>query len=108
MQYKLEIFAPESEVIKIRDLLIEVGAGVVGEYDAVISVVNISGFWRPNGLSNPVTGDKNKINFGHEVRIDVRCEKDKVAMALDAIRKAHPYEEPVINVIALANHEFEI
>ncbi|EAQ67235.1 Protein related to divalent cations, tolerance CutA family protein [Marinomonas sp. MED121] len=108
MQYKLEIFAPESEVIKIRDVLIEVGAGVVGEYDAVISVVNISGFWRPNGLSNPVTGDKNKINFGHEVRIDVRCDKEKVAATLKAIRQIHPYEEPVINVIALANHEFEI
>ena len=108
MQYKLEIFTPESDIISIRDVLIEVGAGVVGEYDAVISIVNISGFWRPNEDSNPVTGDKNKINFGQEVRIDVRCEKDKVGAALVAIRKVHPYEEPVINIIPLANHEFEI
>jgi hypothetical protein len=30
-----------------------------------------------------------------------------VAGAIQAIRKAHPYEEPVINVIPLANAWFE-
>lgn len=108
MQYKLEIYAPENEVIKIRDLLIEMEAGIVGNYDSVISIVNISGFWRPNGASTPVTGEKNQINFGHEVRIEVRCDKEKVAATLKAIRQIHPYEEPVINIIPLANHEFEI
>lgn len=107
MLYKLEIYAPEAEVIPIRDVLIDMGIGVVGNYDSVISIVNISGFWRPNEDANPVTGQKNKINFGEEVRIEVCCPKDKVKSALIAIKGVHPYEEPVINIIALANHEFE-
>ncbi len=101
MHYKLEIYTPESEVIAIRDALIEVGAGVVGNYDSVISIVKVSGFWRPNEESSPVTGEKNKINFGEEVRVEVCCNKEIVSTALKAVRAIHPFEEPVINIIPL-------
>ncbi|HHF2997990.1 TPA: divalent cation tolerance protein CutA [Vibrio diabolicus] len=107
MEYKLEIYTPESEVIPIRDALNSIGAGVIGNYDSVMSVVGISGFWRPTANANPVTGEKNKINFGQEVRIDIRCEESRVQQALDAVRKVHPYEEPAINIIPLSNHQFK-
>lgn len=107
MEYKLEIYAPKSEVESIRDTLISVGAGIVGNYDSVISIVNISGFWRPGDQSNPVTGEKGVINYGEEVRIEARCPREKVSQALQQIRIVHPYEEPVINIIPLANHEFD-
>ncbi len=106
MEFKLEIYAPETEVVAIRDALNSVGAGVVGDYDSVISIVNISGFWRPTEGSEPVTGEKGEINFGEEVRIDVRCQESLVQAALDAIRTIHPYEEPVINILPLYNHKF--
>ncbi|EGA69089.1 nitrogen regulatory protein PII [Vibrio sinaloensis DSM 21326] len=107
MEYKLEIYTPEAHVIAIRDTLNAAGAGVVGDYDSVVSVVNISGFWRPTSNANPVTGQIGEINFGHEVRVDVRCRRDRVKQAMAAVREVHPYEEVVINVIPLANHEFE-
>ncbi|HHX8507374.1 TPA: hypothetical protein ACVO0I_004735 [Vibrio diabolicus] len=107
MEYKLEIYAPESEVIQIRDALNAVGAGVIGNYDSVMSVVAISGFWRPMENANPVTGEKNQINFGQEVRIDIRCEESIVQQALDAVRGVHPYEEPAINIVPLSNHQFK-
>ncbi|WP_261905387.1 hypothetical protein [Vibrio fortis] len=106
MEFKLEIYAPESEITAIRDALNSAGAGVVGNYDSVISIVKISGFWRPNSQSKPVTGAKNQINFGEEVRIDVRCKKERVQAALDAVRAVHPYEEPAINILPLYNQEF--
>ncbi|WP_391823100.1 YqfO family protein [Vibrio vulnificus] len=106
MEFKLEIYAPETEVVAIRDALNSVGAGVVGDYDSVISIVKISGFWRPTEGSEPVTGEKGEINFGEEVRIEVRCQESLVQAALDAIRTIHPYEEPVINILPLYNHKF--
>ena len=106
MEFKLEIYAPESEITAIRDALNSAGAGVVGNYDSVISIVKISGFWRPNSQSKPVTGEKNQVNFGEEVRIDVRCKKERVQAALDAVRAVHPYEEPAINILPLYYHEF--
>ncbi|MDF6016849.1 hypothetical protein JHL06_25740, partial [Vibrio harveyi] len=33
MEFKLEIYAPDTEVVAIRDALNSVGAGVVGDYD---------------------------------------------------------------------------
>lgn len=106
MEYKLEIYAPESEIISIRNALNSVRVGVIGNYDSVVSVVKITGFWRPMENANPVTGEKNQINFGEEVRIDVRCKQSLVQMALNAVREVHPYEEPVINILQLSNHEF--
>lgn len=43
MEFKLEIYAPDTEVVAIRDALNSVGAGVVGDYDSVISIVKIQG-----------------------------------------------------------------
>ncbi|MET2901120.1 divalent cation tolerance protein CutA [Vibrio rotiferianus] len=106
MEFKLEIYAPDTEVVAIRDALNSVAAGVVGDYDSVISIVKISGFWRPTEGSEPVTGEKGEINFGEEVRLDVRCQESLVQAALDAIRAIHPYEEPVINILPLNNHKF--
>lgn len=107
MEYKLEIYTPEEYVTPIRDVLNAVGAGVVGDYDSVVSVVKISGFWRPTEKANPATGEVGKINFGEEVRVDVRCRKELVRQTMAAVREIHPYEELAINVIPLANHEFE-
>ncbi|MFM2480297.1 hypothetical protein [Celerinatantimonas sp. YJH-8] len=106
MEYKLEIYAPETEVIAIRDALNFVGAGIVGNYDSVIAVAKVSCFCRPNEHAHPVNGEKNQINFSHEVRIDVRCQGDRVADAVKAIKRVHSGEEPIINVIALANDAF--
>lgn len=106
MEYKLEIYAPESEIVNIRDALISVGAGVVDQYDSVVSVVNISGFWRPLEKSKPVNGLRGVINFGKEVRIDVRCKEEIIQKALNFVKEIHPYEEPMINVLPLANHKF--
>ncbi|USD66984.1 divalent cation tolerance protein CutA [Vibrio sp. SCSIO 43136] len=106
MEYKLEIYCPASSVIPLRDALNEVGAGVVGHYDSVMSVIQIQGFWRPTDGANPVTGEKNVINSGEEVRLDVRCHESLVKQAIAAIRQVHPYEEPAINIVPLANHHF--
>lgn len=106
MEYKLEIYAPETEVIAIRDALNFIGIGVVGNYDSVMAVSKVSCFWRPNENAHPSVGEKNQINFSHEVRIDVRCPKEAVADAVAAIKKVHSYEQPVINIIPTENQQF--
>jgi hypothetical protein len=39
--------------------------------------------------------------------VEVNCARELVKDALKAIRAVHPYEEPVINIILLANRLFE-
>ena len=36
--------------------------------------------------------------------MEVRCKKDFIAEAIHAIRKIHPYEEPLYNIIPILNH----
>jgi hypothetical protein len=43
-----------------------------------------------------------------EYKIEVNCKRELVNEALKVIRNVHPYEEPVVNVIPLANHLFQM
>jgi len=36
-----------------------------------------------------------------EERIEFPCAEDKLPLVVEAIKKAHPYEEPVIDVLEL-------
>ena len=37
-----------------------------------------------------------------ELKVEVSCKGENLAATLAALRAAHPYEEPVINVLPLA------
>ena len=106
-EVKLEIYTPEEYIKELRDTLTRIGACKVGEYDHVVSYQETKGFWKPLAGSHPFNGEKEEINSGMETKMEVRCPIEKVNEAMEVIRKIHPYEEPVINVIPLLNHLFE-
>ncbi len=106
-EYKIEVYLPESHLDAVKDALHDAGAGRIGSYDHCLSVTTVRGFWRPLYGSNPFIGETGEIAEGMEYKIEVRCHKAHVAQAVSAVRGVHPYEEPVINVIPLANQDFE-
>lgn len=103
---KLEIYIPVEYVERLRDALHEAGAGRIGNYDHCLSVVSVTGYWRPLEGAVPYEGHVGEVSSGTECKVEVRCERRYVAEALAAIRRIHPYDEPVINVLPLANHLF--
>lgn len=105
-EFKLEIYLPKEYIVKMRNALNKVNACRVGNYDNVISITDVQGYWRPLEDSIPYNGEKGKINEGTECKIEVRCKKEYVKDALKIIRQIHPYEEPLINVIPLMNSVF--
>jgi hypothetical protein len=106
-EVKIEIYVPEEYVIKLRDGLNSINACRVGNYDNCISIVNVRGYWRPLEGSNPFNGEVGEICEGNECKVEVRCKSEYIKDALKVIRKIHPYEEPVINVIPIINDLFE-
>ena len=104
---KIEIYIPEQYIESLRDELNKVYAGHVGNYDNCISVTVVTGYWRPLDGSSPYDGEIGKISSGDERKVEVNILREYVADALRVIRKIHPYEEPVINIIPLINHIFE-
>ena len=103
---KLEIFVPQEHAVQLGDELAKIGVGVIGNYDHCVALTAVRGFYRPLPGSNPFEGEEGKISEVAEYKIEVNCRRQLVKEAIKVIRSVHPYEEPLINVIPLANHLF--
>lgn len=104
--FKIEIFAPAESVDEILETLAAVHAGEVGKYDHCSTVIPVQGFWRPLDGSKPYLGSSGELFSGSEVKIEVLCREQYLLEAVQAVRNVHPYEEPVINIISLANPRY--
>jgi len=105
---KLEIFTPQEYALKIRDELARIGVGVIGNYDHCVAFYPIQGYYRPLPGAEPFEGEVGKISETVEYKVEVNCRRELVNEAIRTIRSVHPYEEPLINVVPLANHLFEM
>ena len=63
------------------------------------------GTFRPNEKADPYIGKDGKLEFVNEEKLEVVCDVTKVNEAITALRKAHPYEEPAIEIIPLLDEE---
>ena len=88
--YKLEIFVPEDFFPAVRQALWSADAGHIGAYDRCLSWSVVNSCWRPLEGSSPFDGTP------------VCCRGERLGETLAAVKAAHPYEEPVINVLPLA------
>jgi hypothetical protein len=100
---KIEIFIPEEFMPALVEAVGSAGAGKIGKYDHCASVTKVTGYWRPLEGANPFDGEIGKISEGHECKVEVNCPAKAVHEVVRAIRKVHPYEEPLINIVPLLN-----
>lgn len=98
---KLEIFVPESHFEAIRAALQQEDAGHIGNYDSCLSTTKVQGYWRPLAGADPYDGEIGKLCSAPELKVEVCCRVDRLPATLRALKAAHPYEEPVINVLPL-------
>lgn len=103
---KIEIFIPESHLHVLQKALRSVDAGHIGNYDSCLSYSKVIGCWRPLSGSNPYIGEANALSSEPELKVEVTCLRDKIDVTVAAIKKIHPYEIPVINVIELYRTSF--
>lgn len=98
---KLEIFVPESHFEAVRVALQQEDAGHIGNYDSCLSTTQVQGYWRPLAGADPYDGEVGVLCSAPELKIEVCCRVEKLPQTLCAVKAAHPYEEPVINVLPL-------
>ena len=103
---KIEIYIPETHLAILQDALRSVDAGHIGNYDSCLSYSKVTGCWRPLEGSSPYIGEENTVSSEPELKVEVTCLREKVEITVEAIKKIHPYEEPVINVIPLYRTSF--
>ncbi|MBW5398110.1 cytochrome C biogenesis protein [Brachyspira pilosicoli] len=105
---KIEVYIPEEYRDKLRGALNNIGVLGVGNYDNVMSVTKVTGYWRPLKNANPFDGEINKLSEASEDKIEFDTDIKNVENAIKVIKKVHPYEEPVINIIPLINDKFNL
>ena len=98
---KLEIFLPETHLEALQIALLKADAGHIGNYDCCMSYSRVMGTWRPLPGTSPYIGEEGKISCEPELKVEVTIRAEHLAETLQAVKEAHPYEEPVINVIPL-------
>lgn len=104
---KIEVFIPEMYIEELRDRLNDIGVGRIGNYDHCVSITTVQGYWRPLVGSDPFAGEIGEISSGEERKLEVNCREDLVDEAVKVIRDIHPYDKPLINILALLNHKYE-
>lgn len=75
--------------------------GALGNYDFTSLSYPCTGRFRPLEGSNPTIGKIGEIAVVKEERIETIAERKNLKSVLSAIRSAHPYEYPIIDVFAI-------
>ena len=102
---KLETYIPESHLKDLQKALQEADAGHIGNYDRCMSYYRVSGTWRPLEGANPYIGTPGEISEEPEIKVEVTLKAEQMEDVVTAVRRVHPYEEPVINLIPLLHLE---
>jgi hypothetical protein len=100
--YKLAFFVPESHLETVKTAVFNAGAGRIGNYDQCCWQVAGVGQFRPLAASKPFIGQVQQLTQVPEYRVEMVCEDSLIYAAVSALRAAHPYEEPAIDVWLLA------
>lgn len=100
-RYRLVFTVPEAQREHVCHAVCQAGAGWIGNYSSCTFQSEGVGtfFGEPGTL--PVVGSSGRLERVPEVRIEVPVVSHKVEAVLTALRKAHPYEEPAIDLYPL-------
>lgn len=96
---------PLKNVEEVRNAICKAGAGIIGNYEYCSMSTRCMGTFKPNDKANPYIGEKNKLEFVEEEKLEVVCDIDKVKDVISVLRKVHPYEEPAIDIIPLLDEK---
>jgi len=100
-EYKLAVYVPDKDLVKVSDALFGAGAGIIGKYEQCSFRVPGKGTFFGTDETNPSVGQRGRREEVDEWRLEVVLPEAKVAAAVRAMRQAHSYEEPAFDIYQL-------
>lgn len=100
---KLIVYVPTNFADTLKQSLFSIGAGTIGNYDSCSFQLEGKGSFKPLDGSNPFVGDKFKIHYEEESKIEMVFPAFLQSEIIRTLRANHPYEEPAFDVYALEN-----
>ncbi len=99
---KIVVYVPANAAGQVKEALFGAGAGQMGCYSRVSYETPGTGSFLPGEGARPAIGRAGQAENVEELRIECICPSGLSAGAVAEAKKAHPYEEPVIDVYDLA------
>ncbi|AQT79647.1 Nif3-like dinuclear metal center hexameric protein [Mycolicibacterium litorale] len=99
---KWVIFVPTGHADAVRAAAFAAGAGHIGDYAQCSWSVAGTGQFLPLDGSSPTIGTPGSVEQVSEDRVEVVAPARLRADVLAAVRAAHPYQEPALDVLPLA------
>ncbi|KAF2252682.1 structural toxin protein RtxA [Trematosphaeria pertusa] len=101
-RFKLVFFVPTAAMQTCKSAIFAAGAGKYpgpGGYTECAFTSKGTGQFRPGDAANPNIGKVGELEEVEEMRVESICVGREVAVkAVEALKKAHPYEEPAYEV----------
>jgi dinuclear metal center YbgI/SA1388 family protein len=100
---KLVSFVPHAHLDAVRNALFQAGAGHIGNYDEAGFYSQGTGSFRAGAGADPFVGDHGQRHYEPETRLEVIYPLYIQSSLVDALKKAHPYEEVAYDLLPLIN-----
>ena len=99
----LVTYVPDDAVEQVLDAVAAAGAGRIGDYDRCSWSTSGTGTFRPLPGARPAVGEVGRTQSVAERRLEVVLPRALRRSVLEALRGAHPYEEPAYEVLELVD-----
>jgi dinuclear metal center YbgI/SA1388 family protein len=99
---KVVTFVPESAAEKVIDALAGAGGGEIGDYERCSWTTTGVGTFMPTAAATPVVGTHGEHSEVELRRVEMVVPRGRRTEALAALRTAHPYDQPMVDVHELA------
>lgn len=93
------VTVPETHAEVVREAMGKAGAGKIGNYSFCSFSTKGIGRFMPSQHANPYIGNINTVETVIEEKIETVCHTQYLEQVLEAIKKVHPYETAVIDII---------
>jgi len=100
---KLVVFVPKEYAEQVRNAMTQAGAGHIGNYSHCTFQTEGMGTFLPLEGTNPFIGQKGKVEYVSEVRLETIMPEGISRRVVKAMLKSHPYEEVAYDLYQLSN-----
>lgn len=99
---KWVVYVPAGDADRLRDAVFAAGAGQIGDYSHCSWSVTGTGQFLPQDGASPAIGRVGSVEHVSEDRVEVIAPARVRRDILQAVRTAHPYEEPAFDIFSIA------
>ena len=100
---KWGVHVPPSDVDTVKKALFDAGAGEIGNYRDCAFDIEGTGQFTPVEGADPTDGEIGQTYRAAEVRVEFVAPARLRRPLIDALRAAHPYEEPAFDILEMAD-----